>query len=62
MALARNRTKFANPVCAVKAQTGVEIQFYSFFNLDARWGGASTQRTGSFTADKNPEPIVQEVG
>jgi len=40
---------------------GVEVQFYSFFNLDATLGGWSTPRPGRFTPGK-PVPIVQEAG
>ena len=45
-----------------KAQRGVEIQLYSFFNLDARWVGWSTPGPGRFTPEKDPIPIVQVVG
>ena len=33
---------------------GIEVQLYSFFNLDAGWGGWSTPRIGRFTPVKYP--------
>ena len=37
---------------ATKAQSGVEKYLYSFFNLDDRWGGLLTARSGCFTPGK----------
>ena len=47
---------------ATKAQRGVELQLYSFFNLSARWSGWLTPRPSRFTSGKDPVPIVKEVG
>ena len=44
-----------------KAQRGMEVQLYSFFNLCARWVMWSTPRLGRFTPTKDPAPIVQEA-
>jgi hypothetical protein len=41
-----------------KAQRGVGLQLYSFFNRSARWGGWSTPRPGRFTPLKDTVPIV----
>ena len=41
---------------------GVEVLIYSFFNFGTRWCGLSTLRTGRFTREKDPVPIVQEAG
>ena len=38
-----------------KAQRGVDIQFYSFFNLRANVGGG-------FNPGEDPVPILQEAG
>ena len=46
---------------ATKAQTGVEVQLYSFLNLDARCGGWSTPHPGRFTHGKYQVPVVQET-
>jgi hypothetical protein len=35
-----------------------DVQFYSFYNLGARWGGWSTSRPGRLTPGKDPLPIV----
>jgi hypothetical protein len=43
---------------ATKAQRGVEVYLYSFFNLGARWCGWSTPRPGRFTPGKEPVPAV----
>jgi len=43
---------------AMKAQRGVEVYLYSFFNLGTRWSGWSTPRSGRFTPGKDPVPIV----
>jgi hypothetical protein len=50
--------------CKIHPRTGhegpggaVEIHLYSFFNLDAIWGG-STPRPGRFTPGKDPVPIL----
>ena len=45
-----------------KAQKGVEVQLYSFFNLGTRWDERSTPRPDRFTPEKEPVPIVQEAG
>jgi hypothetical protein len=47
-----------HPETATKAQRGVKVYNYSFFNLGARWGGWSTPRPGCFTLEKDPVPIV----
>jgi len=39
------------------AEGGVEVQLYSFCNLDARWGGWSTPRPGRFTPWKKETPV-----
>jgi hypothetical protein len=36
-----------------KAQTGVEVHLYCFFNLGDRWGGWSVPRPGRFTLGKD---------
>jgi hypothetical protein len=36
-----------------KGQKGIEVRLFSFFNLDARWGGWSTLRLGRFTPGKD---------
>ena len=41
-----------------KAQKGIEVQLYSFFNLVARWGRWSMERPDRFTPGRNPVPIV----
>jgi len=46
---------------ATKAQRGVEIELYSFFNIGARWGGLSTSHPSRFIPGKDPVPIVQGV-
>jgi hypothetical protein len=46
------------PEQATKAQTGVDVQLYPFFNLGARWGGWSTPRLGRFIPGNDPVPIV----
>jgi hypothetical protein len=38
---------------------GVEVYFYSLFNLGARWGGWSTPRPVRFTSGKDPVPIIR---
>jgi hypothetical protein len=40
-----------------KAQRGVEVQLYSFFNLDDGWGGWSTACPGRFYPGKDTIPI-----
>ena len=47
---------------ATKAQTRLDVQLYSFYNLGALWGGWSRRRLGRFTPSKDPVPIVQEAG
>jgi len=47
---------------ATKAQRGVEVELYSFFNLSARWGEWSTPRLGQFTPWKDQVPIVLKAG
>jgi len=42
----------------MKAQMGVEVQLYSFFNLGARWGGWSTPSPGRFTPGNDMVPIL----
>jgi hypothetical protein len=45
-----------------KAQRGVDMYLYSFFNLDARWDGWSTPLPDRFTTGKDPVPTVQKAG
>ena len=45
---------------ATKAQRG-EQRFYSFFNLDARWGGWSTPRPGRSTPGKIRYPLHRRL-
>ena len=45
-----------------KAQGGVEVYLYSFFNLGTRCGGWSTPRPGRFTPGKDSVLTVQEAG
>jgi hypothetical protein len=41
----------------------VELQFYSFFNLGARWGGWSTPRPGRLTSGKETRyPLYRRLG
>ena len=40
---------------------GVDLQLYSFFILDSRCGGWSTQHPSRFTPAKDPVPFVQEA-
>ena len=41
----------------------VEVQLYSFFNLDARWDGWSTPRPGRFTPGKDTRyPLCRRLG
>jgi len=47
---------------AKKAQRGVEIYLYSFFNLGARWSGWSTPRPGRFTPGKDRYPLYRRLG
>ena len=47
---------------ATKAQGGVEVYLYSFFNLSARWGwvvNATPQPI--YSRERDPVPIVQEA-
>ena len=38
---------------------GIDVQLYSFFHLDARWGGSLTPRPGRFISrERDPAPIV----
>ena len=39
----------------------VQVQFYSFFNLGARWGGWSTPLPSHFTPEKDLVPLTQEA-
>ena len=43
---------------ATKVQRGVEVYFYSFFNLGATWDGWTTPRPGSLTLGKYTVLIV----
>jgi len=46
-----------------KYRRGVKVQFYSFFNLGARWCWVvNATRYGRFTPGNDPVPIVQEAG
>jgi len=36
----------------MKAQEGIDVELYSFFNLDTRWGGWSAPYPGHFTPRK----------
>ena len=40
---------------ATKAQMGVEVKLYSFFNFGARWGGRSNSRLNRFTPEKRSD-------
>ena len=40
------------------SRRGVEVQLYTFFNLDAMLGGWLTPRPGHFTPGEDPVPIV----
>jgi len=42
------------PEQATKAQRGVDLELYSFFNLGARWSGWSTPRPGRFNPRGRP--------
>jgi hypothetical protein len=46
----------ASPEQATKAQWGVEVYLYSFFNLSARLGGWSTPRPAALPPGKHPVP------
>ena len=46
----------------MKAQMGIEVKFYSYFNLGARWGGWLTLHLSLFTPRNDPVSIVQEFG
>jgi len=46
----------------MKAQGGVEVEFYSFFNLGVRQDGWSTPRPDRFAPGNDPVPLVQEAG
>jgi len=41
---------------------GVNVWFYSFFNLGVRWGGRSRPRPGRFTPAKDPVPGAGQDG
>jgi len=41
---------------------GVEVEFYSFFNIVVRRSGWLKPRPGRFTLGNDPVPIVQEAG
>jgi len=43
---------------AIKAQRGVDVELYSFFNLGAIWGRWSTPRPGRFTRWNQTVPTV----
>jgi hypothetical protein len=43
---------------ATKAQGGVKVLLYFFFNLGIRWGEWLLPRPGRFTPGKDPVPIV----
>jgi hypothetical protein len=47
----------------MKAQRGVELELYSFFNLGARWGWVvNVTRWPLYPWKSGPMPIVQETG
>jgi hypothetical protein len=43
-------------------RAGVDVQFYSFFNLGTRWGKWSTPYPGHFFLEKDPVNFEQEPG
>jgi hypothetical protein len=46
----------------MKAQRGVDVDIYSFFNVDARCGGQSTPSPGRFTPGKeNRYPLYTRL-
>ena len=47
---------------ATKAQIGIEVKLYTFFNFDASWCGRTTQRPRQLTPGEDPVPIVLEAG
>ena len=47
---------------ATWAQSGIEVEFYAFFNLCARWGGWSTSGPVRLTPRKDPLPIARKDG
>jgi hypothetical protein len=40
---------------------GVEVHFYSFFNLGVRWGVWSKPRPGRFTPEKDPDLLYRRL-
>jgi hypothetical protein len=47
---------------ATKAQRGVEVQLYCFFNLGTKWCGWSAPRPGRFTLGKDRYPLYRRLG
>jgi len=44
----------------MKAQGEIDVELYSFFNLDTRWGGWSMPYPGHFTPGKRP--VIHFIG
>ena len=47
---------------ATKAQMGVDVQLYSFFNLSTRWGRCSRPRPSRFTPGKSLCTFYRRLG
>jgi hypothetical protein len=48
---------------AMKAQRGVEVRLYSFFNLGTRWGWVvSATPQLLYLQDRDPIPVFYEAG
>jgi hypothetical protein len=48
---------------AMKSQRGIQIYLYSFFNLNARWGGWSMPHPGHFiSGHKTWYPLYRRLG
>ena len=46
---------------AMKAQRGIDVQLYSFFNLDARWEWVVNTTSRPLNPRENPVSMVQEA-
>jgi hypothetical protein len=62
--ISRNRIKFMVRIIkfTAKAQSGIDIWLYSYFNLGARWCGWSTPHPGPFTPGKTRYPLYRKLG